>query len=156
MKYHTCIIPNCPRCNSNITGRYLENITGQSVKNEIEYLKKGEYVKISYYNNGQNLFCLDCGFEWNGKIEKKWLTKKELDILKETLEITPEDISGYDKFIVEETINKKKKHKHHTVAKKGLFFLTGKVVNSILSPVMELKELEKAFEPSNQNKEQKK
>ena len=73
-------VPQCPRCRSFVTGRYIKEHR-VTEKNWIEgdTLRKGEIVQFRNMNDDKNCFCAECGYEWAGQIEFKMLNAKQVN-----------------------------------------------------------------------------
>lgn len=80
MKYY--YVPDCPRCGSARTGYYI-NLSGKFdyYKTVAKYMQKAQLIKIrnnSLASDMPNLFCLECGIEWYGKVDVKKYTQEDL------------------------------------------------------------------------------
>lgn len=73
------LLPNCPRCNSNMVGRYLAGAPVYEAKETERYYKKGERVRFSQTINVpyHNLYCEACGNEWRGNPQSIKCTNEE-------------------------------------------------------------------------------
>ncbi len=73
------ITPVCPRCGSDVTGRYIQgSLDCNSEINLIySYYKRGERVRIKNTTGPANCYCESCNMEWQGKIEKIKCSDKE-------------------------------------------------------------------------------
>lgn len=94
MKYKCVIVPECPRCKSACTGYFIYGINEQDKDwVEINRLKRGEYVSAMSRHkhfDDKDFFCFDCGAEWSGKKEEKWLSKEEIQNEKQKRMISKE------------------------------------------------------------------
>ncbi len=72
-------VPQCPKCRSFITGRYVK-IHRITDKNWIEgdTLRKGEIVQFKNVSDNHNCFCAECGYEWDGNVEFKMMSSKQI------------------------------------------------------------------------------
>lgn len=77
MKRKHYLVPKCPHCHSNITGRYIIEITINPIETVQHYLDRGERVRIVEKMPYQNLYCEDCGISWHGKAKTIRCTKEE-------------------------------------------------------------------------------
>lgn len=110
IRYPYYYVEPCPVCNSKSTGRIIKDGAANDVQWQIsESLKNGELVKVATSNNNNNCFCLNCLFEWKGKIELKWLTSDAIENEKLQRE-TPALYSELKKMKKEEKANYNKKH----------------------------------------------
>lgn len=58
-------MPPCPRCKSEVTGRYLKTPFVKKDLMMIESLSNGEIIKFAKKIPEKNAFCCTCGFAWN-------------------------------------------------------------------------------------------
>lgn len=76
-------VPPCPRCNNPKTGYVINNkdvINLNLERQKLDKLLNGEIVEIHSFMDSENiLFCSNCGLEWNGIPEIKYLTDEEID-----------------------------------------------------------------------------
>lgn len=89
-------IPPCPRCNSPKTGYVINNsdvINLNLERQKLDRLLNGEIVEIHSFMDSENiLFCDNCGLEWSGVPEVKYLTDEEIDAEKNKRGISDEYI----------------------------------------------------------------
>lgn len=79
-------IPQCPRCQSWKTGRYIKSFVKLSDKEIAIYFKKGERVRpaIDYFtDNLTHMYCEDCNAKWEGYVYPINLSYEELKKEKE-------------------------------------------------------------------------
>lgn len=93
-------IPQCPKCQSWRTGRYINSF---SLSNrEIAYFyRKGELVKPSFvisHDKITKMYCEDCGAEWEGYIEPVNLTYEEIEKEKEKRKINYDTVRFVKKY----------------------------------------------------------
>lgn len=93
-------VPMCPKCNSSRTGYF---IYGQYQKGNLLYshLKKGEFVYVKALTDNTNCFCVDCGVQWEGKINTKIVDGKTLKKIKDDKGITQEYIENIKNNLME-------------------------------------------------------
>lgn len=93
-KYH--YVKPCPHCESLKTGFVINNSDVYNFdieKSKLLHLLCGELVEIhSFIQEGDMLFCSDCGLNWAGRPEIKYLTIDEIEKEKEIRGITEEYI----------------------------------------------------------------
>lgn len=76
-------VPPCPRCGSVITGYKLDNLGTLNTESEVEKIRRllnGELVELhDFVTDESTLFCGECGIEWTGRPEIKYLTTEEIE-----------------------------------------------------------------------------
>lgn len=76
-------VPPCPHCGSKKTGYVLNNFDTINVDIETEKIKRllnGELVELhNFISDEFTLFCDECGIEWHGQPEIKYLTMQEIE-----------------------------------------------------------------------------
>lgn len=144
-------IPNCPRCNSFKTGRFIPYSGRDKNKLISNHLRKGEIVfpVDTLVVPRLNLYCEDCGLEWAGDLTKIKINKQELETICEEKEIHDEfvkyvnetsfyrgELLGYS---YQENDGKKSKKKSKIVAfgKKIMLSQIAKTKNKITKEVQE-------------------
>ncbi len=130
-------VPKCPKCESKRTGRYIEYHGLDPDGYQASFLKKGEIVIPSYTTHVNNLFCVDCEFEWNGAVNKKFISRKELNKLKEEIGISSELIDELEDHIVESIL------KHREANRFKAFKIIGKYAKKLftratIEPIMDI------------------
>ena len=87
-------VPPCPRCHSFRTGYVIEGQhTERNEQIKVKRMEMGEIVHVhAFLSDDHNLFCENCGLNWQGEIEKKYLTLEEIDKEKEKRGIDEEYI----------------------------------------------------------------
>ncbi len=86
------IVPDCPRCGSKVTGRFIHTNKISRVE-QIKALERGELIRpLVLYDpyNISNAFCECCGHEWNADIETKKLSEDEIAAIAKEKCITEE------------------------------------------------------------------
>ena len=72
MRHFYYYVPQCPKCGSRKTGRYMKMpFTGSGYTKE-DSLKNGEWVRFAKEEPIKNCFCITCGERWPGKVRLKW------------------------------------------------------------------------------------
>ena len=72
-------MPPCPKCGSEITGRYVQK---PIVKNDymvLESFKNGEIIETKKRVPKKNAFCKECGFEWTEEARLVLIDEDEKD-----------------------------------------------------------------------------
>lgn len=97
------VVPSCPHCNSAKTGRYIFMMNNSSGVEKViaSYMKKGELIKpILGFKNSEHpqFFCEDCGAEWFGEIFPTYVTKEELEKIKNSKGITKNTYNNMKNF----------------------------------------------------------
>ena len=70
-------MPPCPRCGSEITGRYIQRPLVKADYMVLESLKNGEIVELRKKVPDKNAFCKSCGFEWREAPRVVWIDEDE-------------------------------------------------------------------------------
>jgi len=115
------IVPKCPKCESIRTGRYVEYRGLDPDGYQASFLRKGEIIMPSYTAHSNNLFCVDCDFEWSGSFTKKLISGKELKKIKEEIGISDELIEELEDHIVDSVLKYKEAHKPKILKMIGKF-----------------------------------
>lgn len=73
-------ISPCPKCQSKMTGRYIQEHMEYDTQWAIdESLKNGEIVSAVPEIPYKNAFCLNCNYEWEEEARLKLLSLKEIN-----------------------------------------------------------------------------
>lgn len=115
------VVPDCPRCGSNYTGRYeliYQNNINTILRMEKLAKQKGERIQVivDYKMPYANCFCDECGAKWHGNVKKQWVDKDEWE---DEHDYT-EEIENFDK-----NIRKRKSKKALKILKGTATFLFG-------------------------------
>lgn len=121
-------IPDCPFCHGPRTGRYISrSVNTEADKKDIEfqYLKHHEYVRVrAPQHEGYDMFCLDCGNSWAGKIKQKHISLIELDEYIKHKQF-PEDTEEIEKSLLTLHQHQIKKKMPSAVKKAGNLIIKG-------------------------------
>lgn len=87
MKRKVYLVQNCPGCRSPETGFYVYGTGMHTEDIAVFHLKKGEIVRVSSTIPELNAFCESCGLSWHEDLKAKWMSKSEIQKLKESKRI---------------------------------------------------------------------
>ena len=81
MKHFYYMVPKCPECGSQRTGRYVKRPFTQRDCDYMmeESLKNGEIIRFKKQEPVQNAFCMQCGHTWAQRINVVRLTSDEIE-----------------------------------------------------------------------------
>ncbi len=72
-------VPPCPRCGSEVTGRYVKQYNSDYSSKIVEDgLRHGEIIKVIPSRTQNNCFCLECNYEWGEMLHPKLIKDDEL------------------------------------------------------------------------------
>ena len=103
-------IPQCPRCKSWKTGRYVKKFTDLSDREILNYLKKGERVRPSldyFVDNLTHMYCEECNAKWEGYVQPVNLSYEEIEKEKEIRAISTGDIFNIKHFKTKKKLKRK-------------------------------------------------